>query len=141
MNKLLKSIILTFFLMWSGNAYGAEATTLSDDGLTLTITDITADWHWDDSDSWDNAKYSDGVRVNWIRFHPGATDDAIILTDDVVGDASTLYYFQVKCADAYDDRIQYYSGAKMKLFLDVTDCVVSTANDSITIQLWPTQEP
>lgn len=119
--------------------------TLSDDGLTLTLTGVdegtAADWTW--TDHFDDDKYEDGIRVNWIRFHPGATDDLCSIEDY---NTSTVKHFLVKCADTYDDRIQYYSGSKLKLFIDADDTdgtwdAVYSAGNSITIQLWPRQEP
>ena len=78
------------------------------------------------------------MRINYIRFHPGATDDICIIGDS---DNADLYHFYVKCSDSYDDRIQYYSGSKLKLLLTVATGTYSTADNVLTIQLWPTQEP
>ena len=138
MNKLIKSALLTFFLMWSVSAYGAAVTTnTSNDGLTVQITVVDGDTDWVWTDTFTNAKYANGVRLNWIRFHPGATDDICDIEDY---NDEAVKHFYVKCADTYDDRIQYYSGSKVKLEMDVSDGTY-TAGCSLTIQLWPTQEP
>ena len=141
MNKLIKSTILTVILLLAMPVYAAEDISISANGKTVTIMDVTADWTW--TDSFDDPKYADGIRVNYIRFHPGATDDLCSIEDY---DDNDVKHFLVKCADTYDDRIQYYSGAKLRLFLDVDDTDATwtaayTAGCSVTIQLWPTQEP
>ena len=109
--------------------------------MTLTISDIASDWVY--TTNFTGAKYANGIRVDYIRFHPGATDD-ICSIEDV--DDNDVKHFLVKCADTYDDRINYYFGAKMKLSLDFNDTDTTwtatyTAGCSLTIQLWRTQEP
>jgi len=142
MNKLIKILILGIILTLAVPVYAvANVIDVSDDGLTITISSIDADWTW--TDNFTAAKYAAGIRVNYIRFHPGATNDICSIEDADNGDAK---HFLVKCADTYDDRIQYYSGSKLKLFLDLDDTdgtwtAAYTAGASITIQLWPRQEP
>ena len=141
MNKLIKSAIVAIILMLAVPVYAAESIDVSENGKTVTIMDVTADWTW--TDSFDDPKYADGIRINYIRFHPGAVGDLCTIEDYDDGDVK---HFFNKCADTYDDRIQYYSGAKLRLFLDVDDTDTTwtaqyTAGCSLTIQLWPTQEP
>ena len=139
MNKLLKVLIVTAALLFAVSI--AQATTMdidtSDDGLTVTLTIIDGDDNWTWTDTFTASKYSTGVRVNYIRFHPGATDDICIIGDS---DDADVYHFYAKCADTYDDRIQYYSGSKLKLLLTIATGTY-VAEGIITIQLWPTQEP
>jgi hypothetical protein len=141
MNKLIKSIVLGIALLLAMPVYAAEDISISANGKTVTIMDVTNDWTW--TDSFTDTKYADGIRVNYIRFHPGATDDICSIEDYNDNDVK---HFLVKCADTYDDRIQYYNGAKLRLSLDVDDTdgtwtASYTAGCSVTIQLWPTQEP
>jgi len=117
-------------------AYAAETEDLSDNEMTFTISDVTTDWTW--TDTFTATKYEDGMRINYIRFHPGATDDVCFIGD---ADNAEVQHFYVKCADTYDDRIQYYHGAKLKLKLTVASGTYSGATNYVTIQLWPTQEP
>ena len=140
MNKLIQTLIFVFILAWSVCSQAAITATLSSDGKTVTLTGVdegtAADWTW--TDTFTNARYADGIRVNYIRFHPGATDDLCSIED---ADTSTVKHFLVKCADTYDDRIQYYFGAKLKLAIDANDTdgtwsAVYSAGNSITIQLW-----
>lgn len=140
MNKLIKSAILGIILLFAVPAYATQFTIdVSDDGLTVTIGEIdeadALDWTW--TDTFADPKYADGIRVNYIRFHPGATNDICVIED---ADNADVQHFYVKCADSYDDRIQYYNGSKLKLEFDVSEGTYSTGN-FLTIQLWPTQEP
>jgi hypothetical protein len=136
MNKLIKSVILAIILILAVPVYAANTIDVSNDGLTITISNIDSDWTW--TDNFTHAKYAAGIRVNYIRFHPGATDDICSIGDS---DDAEVYHFYAKCADTYDDRIQYYSGSKLKLKLTVANGTYSTTDDILTIQLWPTQEP
>ena len=147
MNKLLKALILTTVLIFiAGTVYATQfSTKLSEDGLTLTIYNIdegdALDWVW--TDSFTDAKYADGIRVNYIRFHPGATNDLCSIED---ADNSEVKHFLALCADVYDDKVQYYHGSKLKLEIDCNDtdgtwAAVYSAGNVITIQLWRTQEP
>ena len=141
MNKLLKALILTIILMFAAPVYAVNTIDVSNDGMTLTIRGIDADWVH--TDSFTATKYTNGIRINYIRFNPEATGDIASLEDTDNGDVK---HFLVNCADGYDDRIQYYYGAKLKLTLDVDDTngtwtASYSAGSSITIQLWPTQEP
>ena len=141
MKKFLIAILLMLLMSW-GAAYAANTIDVSDDGMTITISAIDSDWTW--TDNFTAAKYAKGVRVNYIRFHPGATDDLCSIEDSDNGDVK--HFGPINCADTYDDRIQYYSGSKLKLVLDFDDTdgtwtAAYTAGCSLTIQLWPTQEP
>ena len=136
MNKLIKSVILAIILLFAVPVYAANTIDVSDDGLTVTISNIDSNWTW--TDTFTAAKYEDGIRIASIRFHPGATDDICIIGDTNNAD---VYHFYVKCADTYDDRIQYYFGSKLKLTLTVATGTYGTADDVLTIQLWRKQEP
>ena len=140
MNRLIKTTIFIFVLLWSFSANAAITVTISLDGKTITLTGVDegteADWTW--TDTFTEDRYADGIRVNYIRFHPGATGDLCSIED---ADTSTVKHFLVKCADTYDDRVQYYSGAKLKLAIDANDTdgtwsAQYSAGNSITIQLW-----
>ena len=137
MKKLFLSMLLLLFsvpLM----VMAASDIDISPDRRTITIEDVGADWDY----ITDFSEYPDGLRVYSIRFHPGATDDLCSIEDKYVPEVK---YFLVKCADTYDDRIQYYpKDRKMKLYLDYDDTdstwtVAYTAGCSVTIQLWEDQ--
>ena len=137
----MKKLLIAILLMFAVPVYAVNTIDVSNDGMTITISAIDTDWTW--TDNFTATKYAKGVRVNYIRFHPGATDDICSLEDSDNGDVK---HFLVNCADTYDDRVQYYSGSKLKLVLDVDDTdgtwtAAYTAGCSLTIQLWPTQEP
>jgi hypothetical protein len=137
----MKKLLIAILLMFAVPVYAANTIDVSNDGMTITISAIDTDWTW--TDNFTATKYANGIRVNYIRFHPGATDDICSLEDSDNGD---LKHFLVQCADVYDDRIQYYYGSKLKLVLDFDDTdstwtAAYTTGCSLTIQLWPTQEP
>jgi len=133
-------LIIAFLLLLAIPAFAAEDVSKSHNRLTFTIMDVATDWDY--RTYFAGPKYEDGIRVHSIRFHPGATDDICSIEDVDDGDVK---HFLVKCADTYDDRIQYYNGARLKLYLDVDDTdgtwtAAYTAGCSLTIQLWNTQE-
>ena len=142
MNKLFKPLIIGLILaLVSIPVYAANTIDISNNGKTITITGIDSDWAH--TDTLTDAKYEDGVRINYIRFNPEATGDICSIEDTNNGDVK---HFLVNAADGYDDRIQYYYGAKLMLTLDVDDTngtwtASYTAGSSITIQLWPKSEP
>ena len=138
----MKRLIIAIFFMFVASAYAAEDVSVSADGMTVTIKDPTNDWTW--TDSFTAAKYANGIRVNYIRFHPGATNDICTIEDYDDGDVK--HFGPHVCADTSDDRKEYYYGSKLRLFLDVNDTddtwtVSYTTGCSLTIQLWRTQEP
>ena len=137
----MKKLILTIsmlLLFWTP-AMAASDIDISPDRRTITIEDVGADWDFLTY----FPEYPDGLKVYSIRFHPGATDDLCSIENK---DRPEVKYFLVKCADTYDDRIQYYSKAlKMKLYLDYDDTdstwtAAYTAGCSVTIQLWQNQD-
>ena len=137
----MRKLLLVILLMFAVPVYAANTIDVSDDGMTITISAIDSNWTW--TDNFTGAKYTNGIRVNYIRFHPGATNDLCSIEDSDNGDVK---HFLVKCADTYDDKIQYYYGSKLKLVLDVDDTdgtwtAAYTAGCSLTIQLWHTQQP
>ena len=137
----MKKLLIAILLMFAVPVYAVNTIDVSNDGMTITITAIDTDWTW--SDNFTASKYANGIRINYIRFNPEATGDICSIEDYDNGD---LKHFLVNCADGYDDRVQYYYGAKLKLELDVDDTngtwtASYSAGSSITIQLWPTQEP
>jgi len=135
MTKFIQRLILTLILFCPVLSLAAEDISVSDDGRTVTITDVTNDWTW--TDTFTDDRYENGIRVNYIRFHPGGTDDTCIIED---ADDAEVKHFYCICADKYDDRIQYYNGALLKLFIDQSDGDYDAdTTESITIQLWGNQ--
>ena len=119
----------------------AEDVSWSRDKQTFTIMDVTSDWDY--RTYFSGPRYENGIRINYIRFHPGATDDISTIED--VDDNDVKHFGPHYCADIYDDRKEYYFGARLKLYLDVDDTDTTwtaayTAGCSLTIQLWHTQE-
>lgn len=104
---LIGLIILAF-----GLANSFAANTITETGNVITITDIDSDWLWTANFSEFTAK---GVPVISIQFIPGDTDDQCVILN---GTAAASEVFNVVAEDAYDQRIQYYFGNPLKLFLD-----------------------
>ena len=105
---------------------------------TITIEDIDSDWVWTDS----FPQFPKGIRIYSIRFHPGATDDLCSIEDY---DNGEVKHFLSKCADTYDDRLEYKPhDVRYKLRLDYQDTdgtwtAAYTAGASLTITLWGNQ--
>ena len=138
MKTLLTTIAIILALSFS--AIAAEDVSWSVNRLTCTIKDATNDWDY--RTYFTGPRFENGVRVHWIRFHPGATNDLCTFEDTDDGDVK---YFFNKCADTSDDRKEHYDGDRMKLYLDIDDTdgtwtAAYTAGCSITIRFWHTQE-
>lgn len=141
MKKLLTAIsIILIILLLSFPAMAENDVDWSMNRQTITIGSIDSDWDY--ASVFPGPKYEDGIRINYIRFNPEATGDICSIEDS---DAGNVKHFLVNIADGYDDRIQYYTGARLKLYLDFNDTNATwtasyAAGCSITIQLWHTQE-
>jgi len=111
MKKLILAILLLLLPLSAMAANTIDAETYS-----VTITAIDSTWHY--RTSYLDAKYADGIKVEYIIFSPGATDDICLIRDDA-SDGAIL--FRAKCADVYDQRIIYFAGQLIKPYLDVTE--------------------
>ena len=133
MKKLFLPILILLFAL---PAIAANTVEWTPDKLTVTISAIDSDW-----DSTD--VYPNGMRIFSIRFHPGATDNICSIEDKNNGNVK---HFFVKCADTYDDRVEYKpKDVRLKLYLDYDDTddtwtAAYTTGCSITIQLWKNQD-
>ena len=95
----------------------------------LEITGIVGDWNYEDSkpDTW-----SSRPRLCSIRFNPGAASDKLLVTEQV---ASGPEIFYARCADANDQRIEYYHGSRYTPFIDFSGSTLS-AGHKVVIKLW-----
>lgn len=59
----------------------------------------------------------EGVRVHAIMFFPAATDDVCSIEDATTG--AVIFY--AKAADAYDARVLYLNGVKIRPMMDFSD--------------------
>ena len=129
----MKKLFLTIlFLLIPVFASAVQVVNVSADRSTITITGVASDWTWTET----FPQYPNGIRIHSIFFNPAATDDKCRIEDY---DDNDIIHFYSKCADAYDQRIQYYNGQRCKLVLDYSDGTY-TAGSSVTIKLWNTQE-
>lgn len=90
----------------------------------LEISDIDSDWLW--SDTFDN----NDVRIISIQFSPAAADDICIIKE---GSDAGAPIFDVKCADEYDQRIEYLHKAPRRPVLDFS-AGTYTAGSKIKIE-------
>jgi len=102
----------------------ANTITRNTGGNTVELSAIDADWTW--SDTFDESKYENGIRINFIQFNTAAAADVCIIKD---GTATGPKIFKASgnAIDIVDERIVYYHGARMKPFLDVGDGAYNAA--------------
>ena len=109
------------------------ANTVKRDQHELELSEIDSDW--DFSDTYTDKVWQRGINVHSIRFNPVATDDKCVIFSSSAVTSSAAAIFYATGADVYDDRVQYYYGKKMKLFLDYSAGSYSSANTSVTIMV------
>ena len=104
----------------------AVATTFK--GCIFTVASLDQDWNY----ITDFPSYVNGIRVQSISFIPSHANDVCILKNDGVSGADMFY-----CASLNNFETQYYRGAVLKPYYDVSDrnsCNAS-ANAKIIIRL------
>ena len=98
---------------------------------TIEITDLTADWVYENSkpDDWPNQN----PRMLSIEFHPGSANDRCVVKQKTE-DGPTR--FDSNYTDSQSDsRIKYFMGTRCEPFIDYSECVVS-AGHKIIMELW-----
>lgn len=104
-------------------------------GRTINITlDGTTDWSWNSSTEITSApelsELSKGrIWVHSILFKPSAADDKIAVRE---GSLSGSKIFDVKCIDAYDEKVEYYDCDFAGLFISAADV---TSSSSATLKI------
>jgi hypothetical protein len=74
-----------------------------------------------------------GLKVFSIRAHPSAAGDIIVINEAGLTGSDIFY---AKFSADTSDKVQYYGGAWLHPFLDVSDCTIGTpASAKITIQV------
>jgi hypothetical protein len=102
--------VLAASILWFSPSFAAN--TITETENFITITDIDSDWTWtanfDEYTPW-------GVPVISIQFKPAAADDQCVILN---GSDTASEVFNVTAETAYDQKIQYFHGTPIKLFLD-----------------------
>jgi hypothetical protein len=112
----------------------ANATTIN--GRTISITlDGATDWSWDSAtelaDAPEFAELAAGTRI-WIHsiaFNPSAASDAVAVRE---GSLTGNKIFNVSCADANDQKIEYYDTDFQGLYIAAADV---TSSSSATLEI------
>lgn len=90
--------------------------------------DGSTDWLWNSDLPGELKSHPNGIFLKAIRFHPGAANDEMIVREE---DAYGPALFQVKCANAYDDRIQYFEGVRLhKPVVIASQCTLGASASS-----------
>ena len=105
------------------------ANTIKYERWSIEITDIDSDWTWTDT----LPNYRNGIRVDSIQFTPIQTNDRCVFLDGI-DEANSPPCFDVICADEWDQKIRYYNGRPLHLFLDFS-LGLYTAGTAIHIQM------
>ena len=101
-------------------------------GTSIEISSIDSDWSW--SDTLTDAKFANGVQINYIQFNPAAANDVCTIIDGEDVDNDPPGFYSKAITDVEPRRAQYY-GARMKPVLDES-AGTYTAGSTVMIQLW-----
>lgn len=114
----------------------ANVTTI--EGNVINVTGLTEDW--DGMAACPELLYYQtlgGMKVASIRFDPSAKDDLMVIKED---SATGAVIFRKKAEDEYDNKPVYYSGRRMRPYIDISDCVFTDpASARVTIELADTE--
>lgn len=128
-------VVLLFVICATFFSYRAFSVTENEEATTVMLTSVAADWTYT-GNSMMYGKYGKGVRMDWIAFCPG-TDTGDVVAIKEGSDAGPVI-FPANCVNAFDQRIIYYHGARLRPVLDYSDCSLSSGH-KIIFQLWPAQ--
>lgn len=104
------------------------ATVVAKAGPFVQITTVDADWIWTTT----FPRHTQGIKVDWIAFKPGATNDKLSLKMD--SDAGVECFPAIPRASASDGQIIYYYGNLLRPMLDLSASTLSS-NHQITIKM------
>ena len=90
---------------------------------TIEVTDIDEDVEW-----------TDGIHINFIQWVPGSQDDVLIIKNGSAVDDPVIYYNWASGPNV--DLPRYFYGAKVKVFIDYSECTFSPGHKLI-IQTMP----
>lgn len=112
----MKRLLLTIglFICLASPVWASNTIVAAPDGVTFTAMDSA--WTW--TDNYTLGMHTGGIKVNYIMFSPGATGDECIIRDT---NATGIILWQIKCSDAYDQRIIYFHGDNVRPYLMDTD--------------------
>ncbi len=119
--------VLCMVLMLVGVCSGAATVTKSD--LMISITGIDADWVW--TDEYVSGSRAESLKVQWIYFSPGATDD--VLAIEHINASGSRIFPNTAAADAYSPIAIPYYGAKLKPYIDFSDCTLSAGHQVLIL--------
>jgi hypothetical protein len=109
-------VTLVFFL----NVPAYAVNTVSFAHPVINISSIDSDWN-----------DTEGRKVQYIIFHPGASDDILVIEQ---ASATGPEIVRMKSSDG-EPRVAYLGGTKVDMFLDFSDCTL-TAGAKVIILLW-----
>lgn len=114
MKKLLVGVLLAVFMVLPVSVFAVNTIDAEPGGVQISGIDTA--WTW--TDNYTLGADKGGMRVNYILFSPGATDDICLIRDT---GATGIILFRVKCANAYDQRVLYFNGDRVRPYLDLTE--------------------
>ena len=122
MKKILIIFLFCLAIMFN-SSYAANTITRSPSvGAGVINLVLDSDWTW--STTFPDAK--DGIEVNYIIFHPGATSDVLVLRAE--SDTGPYYFPPAAAYDAEFDIILYCNWQSMKLHIDYDTSTLSAGH-------------
>ena len=108
-----------------------STTTYKGSIIQVTSPNLTADWSLSNASLNDLDALEPGIPVSYIQYTPGASADVCVVKDR--NDAGPIIA-KFECADAYSQKIVYFSGMRCKPYVDISAGTYGkTVNSILTI--------
>ena len=99
---------------------------------TIEISDINEDVVWNRLGL--APDYEGGWHINFIQWVPGTADDLLVIRNGNGVDDPTVYHNWAQGANV--DLPRYFYGARVKFFIDYSECVFSSGH-KVIVQFMP----
>ena len=109
MRKFVLGAVLVICMALPYSAFGANTFNVTQIPMGIQITACDTAWTW--TTHFTLNRHARGIKVDYILFTPGATGDIVTIHD---GSAAGPVIAVFVAADAYDQRIIYFSGARIR---------------------------
>jgi len=116
MKKLLIAALIALFAL---PALAANTITTGPGVINLVLD---SDWTWVDT----VPNRPEGLTVDYIIFHPGATSDVLVMRD--IADTGPYIFPPCAAQNAEDSKILYGNGANLRIHIDFDTSTLSAGH-------------